>query len=603
MFDKYWRLVAQKAEVAAGAIFVSGFLLFGFALFLNLHSVQFDGRFKEGTLYGLGPEGLAVTKEVGFFFAPNWLLTGLILLPLALLYLFRTRAAIEPLISKLVQRGMLVHLDGTRARETEVMALWMRHSRWWSNVATGIFIAAIAFTVVADFIPVVLNWNLADPATLASFLNEQKVTLAHPTYEFDWSVASTFADATIPGWANALFAFFAYLFIPLIGSATMFAAMVWLFATHGVFNANSLAAEGYKLLPDLAGSDERCGFELFEEFFDNLVRATFVTALIVVGMHLQNVYLRAPEFASITDMVFGDDLTTLMENIITGNFAEILSGGLGLRDAGRTLGASASEFSPQTYVAVVALLMLAVILFGMVWGWLRTSAMRGQDELILALADERYREQRERLEDMKVWPIGWAGINIVITSVVIVAGSMVWTNFLYLVIAYLVAAAVARMVSFVKSAVVDGMRRNQRRRREVVSSRGGGVVLPPTLPDNGSSIVETRMRDTASGQVEQKLLIPSAELLKAQIEAVPLGSTRDLGHIRDDMARLYNADAACPVTTQRLLKAIATQAVADHQAGRVAIPFWRVVDPDKAGTDRLAGGKSFVKARLAQERR
>jgi hypothetical protein len=612
MFDKYWRLIALKAEVAAGTIFVGGFLLFGFALYLGLHSVQFDGTFKGGGRLFVPPGAEApLVKEVGFFFAPNWLLTGLILLPLALLYLFRTRAAIEPLISKLVQRGMLVRMDGSRADESAVMALWQRHSSWWSNVATGVFAAVVAFTIIADFIPVVLNWNLASADSVSAFITENQIGLGHPTYEFDWSVASTFAGTTVPGWVNAAFDFFAYLFIPIIGSATMFSAMIWLFSTHGVFNANSLAADGYKLLPDVNGTDDRCGFELFEEFFDNLVRATFVTALIVVCMHLQNIYLRAPHYANIIDMLFGDDLQNLATNLARGDFSAIVQNGLGLENSWRTLSSSAREFSPQTYVAVVALLMLAVILFGMVWGWLRSSALRGQDELIAALSDDRYRDLRERLEDMKVWPIGWAGINIVITSVVIVAGCMIWTNFLYLVFAYLVAAAVSRMLSFIKSAVSDGLRRDQRRRRRRAELPESGIVLPamPAVApvqdapiSDDDSYVAKRPRKAGGVADEQDMLFPSAALVAAHIEAVPPGRTKSLADLRDDMARQYKADSTCPVTTQRMVKIIAAKAVDDHGAGRKAVPFWRVVDPDKPSGARLPGGREYIVARRRDEK-
>ncbi|HTN60480.1 MAG TPA: hypothetical protein VL147_02870 [Devosia sp.] len=616
MFDKYWRLMALKAEVVAGLVFVGGFLLFGFALYLGLNSVQFDGHFKGGAAL-MTPEGAPaqVVKEVGFFYAPNWLLTGLILLPLALLYLFRTRVAIEPLIIKLVERGMLVRVNGARANEAEVLALWQRHSGWWSNVATCVFVATVAFTVIADFIPVVWNWNLSSPEVVSAFITDNAMTLGHPTYEFDWSVASTFANSKISGWVNVTFGFFAYLLIPLIGSATMFSAMIWLFSTHGVFNANSLAAEGYKLLPDVMGSDDRCGFELFEEFFDNLVRATFITALIVVSMHLQNVYLRAPDQANIIDMVFGDDLGTLGRNLAKGDFAEIIRNGLGLQDAWRTLGSSATEFSAQTYIAVVALMMLAVILFGMVWGWLRTSAIRGQDEMIAALADERYRLQREKLETMKVWPIGWAGINIIIASVVIVAGSMVWPNFLYLVVALLVVAAITGLISYIKDSVADIFRRSERRRRlkaakPEAAAEGRGVVLPadlvvaPTATMPGAdddSYVERRSRSAGGAAQQFDMLIPGAALMEGHIAAVPFGRRKSLSELRHDMALQFGTEATCPATTQRLLKVIATRSVADFHAGRRPVPFWRVVDPDKPASAKLAGGLEFILARLNDE--
>lgn len=459
--DTFWREAAGKSEIVFFGMMFAAFLLFGFALFLGLHSVQFDGRFKGGAELASG--SLGVVKEVGFFFAPNWLLTGLLLSPFAIRYLFRTRSAIEPLLTQLVARGMIVRADGSAADEAALLAIWRRHSVWWTNMAIAIFVAAVAFTVVADFIPVVLSWTLASPESVSAFVTANAISLGHPTYEFDWSIASTFAGSTVPGWVNAIFAGFAYLLIPVFGSATMFAAMVWLFSTHSVFNARSLEAEGYKLVPDINSDDERCGFEVFEDFFENLVWATFIIAMIVVSMHLQNVYLRSPDHANIIDMVFGSNLNDMLRFALAGDIQQALQRFLTLQTTMTTLGANAREFSAQTYVALVALLMLAVILFGMVWGWLRSTARKGQDDLLDRLADTATEAQLERLEDMKIWPIGWAGLTIVIASIAIVAGCMIWTNFLYIVMAFLIALAIKRLIGFVSEAFTVSMRRKKRR--------------------------------------------------------------------------------------------------------------------------------------------
>ncbi|KQX39845.1 hypothetical protein ASD04_04115 [Devosia sp. Root436] len=116
------------------------------------------------------------------------------------------------------------------------------------------------------------------------------------------------------------------------------------------------------------------------------------------------------------------------------------------------------------------------------------------------------------------------------------------------------------------------------------------------------SAIKNRPHRVNGVMVDQAMLLPSAEAVARQIEAVPLGETRSLAELRDNLARQYGAEATCPVTTQRMIKLVAARSVADHQAGRKALPFWRVVDPDRPNTARLPGGREFVVARRSEEK-
>jgi hypothetical protein len=67
--------------------------------------------------------------------------------------------------------------------------------------------------------------------------------------------------------------------------------------------------------------------------------------------------------------------------------------------------------------------------------------------------------------------------------------------------------------------------------------------------------------------------------------------------VRQGLAARYGADACCPVTVQRHLRTIAEQVV----AGRASIPFWRVADPERPNSAKLAGGAAFIRERRAAE--
>ena len=117
------------------------------------------------------------------------------------------------------------------------------------------------------------------------------------------------------------------------------------------------------------------------------------------------------------------------------------------------------------------------------------------------------------------------------------------------------------------------------------------------------STIKIRPHKVGGIMVDQTMLLPSAEALARQILAVPIGGTRSLADLREQLAREYGADATCPVTTQRMIKVVAGKSVADHHAGRKAVPFWRVVDPDKPDGRRLPGGSEFILARRRDESR
>lgn len=118
---------------------------------------------------------------------------------------------------------------------------------------------------------------------------------------------------------------------------------------------------------------------------------------------------------------------------------------------------------------------------------------------------------------------------------------------------------------------------------------------------NDQSTIKNRPHRVGGVMVDQTMLMPSAELVAAHMLAVPSGQTLTLAELRADMAAAQGADATCPVTTQRMIKIVAAKSVADHAAGKGAIPFWRVVDPDKPNSKSLPGGGDFIRARRREE--
>lgn len=127
------------------------------------------------------------------------------------------------------------------------------------------------------------------------------------------------------------------------------------------------------------------------------------------------------------------------------------------------------------------------------------------------------------------------------------------------------------------------------------------MVVPFVSSPRGQNLpfIANRLHAVKGETVAQRMLYPSQALLAAAIAELPQGAG-DLGAVRRSLASRYGAEATCPVTTQRLLRDIAAEAVTAWEAGNHAVtPFWRVVDPEKPTARLMAGGAAFIRARRA----
>ncbi len=127
-----------------------------------------------------------------------------------------------------------------------------------------------------------------------------------------------------------------------------------------------------------------------------------------------------------------------------------------------------------------------------------------------------------------------------------------------------------------------------------------------SLSDPDRPVIQQRLHPVRGVKQQHSMLIPSVHMLKQAIRAVPEGAKADLARIRRELAARHEADACCPVTTQRHLRGIAEEtwgAVQQGKARSAITPFWRVVDAERPNARRLAGGVEFIRARQAEEAR
>ena len=112
-------------------------------------------------------------------------------------------------------------------------------------------------------------------------------------------------------------------------------------------------------------------------------------------------------------------------------------------------------------------------------------------------------------------------------------------------------------------------------------------------------MAEPRIEPRRKGpNATQTMLLPAIDMVAEAIAAVPPGTAADLAQIRTSLAARYSADACCPVTVQRHIRTLAEEAVANPAK---AVPYWRVIDPDRPTAARLAGGVEAIRARRSAE--
>ena len=445
--DSVWSAASREAELVAVVLFILGLSLLGLSFALGLHTVTFDGHLI-GNVEILGPAGTSiVAKQVGYAWAPNWGLTGMFFMPLAVYHILLARGTIEPLIERLVDRRMLVTIDFEPVDATKVKAEWRRDSTRWSAVISVVFILIFLFVLFLDFVPVVARWLLSDSGQVASLVSSGKVDIQHPDFEFDWSISAIFNGSEMGPLVNLFFSFLAYLVIPLFGSSFLFAIFIWFFSVCSFFSVSGLRRRNILLVPDLGSPDDRLGFENFERLFDHLVSAAIFTGAIAISMHLQNVYLRAPSQTDIISMVFGSALDDAWLAVREGDLGELLGILVSTREVLET-----ETLSLQTYASAIILFILSAIVFFSVWAWLRTTAKEGATAL--PLHRDLSPEDQERIMNIKIWPVGWISVNLLIATFVVVGLSMWYVNFISLLIVFFALRMLVLLLNHVKGPVL-----------------------------------------------------------------------------------------------------------------------------------------------------
>lgn len=88
-----------------------------------------------------------------------------------------------------------------------------------------------------------------------------------------------------------------------------------------------------------------------------------------------------------------------------------------------------------------------------------------------------------------------------------------------------------------------------------------------------------------------RMLIPTPRLIDSLIRRVPRGRLVSVEQIRERLAKDFDADLTCPMTTGIFIRIVAEAAEERRRAGeREITPYWRVVKRGGRLLEKLPGG-------------
>lgn len=384
--------------------FLFGFLMLVISNVIGNSSVTFTGLLHNGTntMQGLkGPDGKPAVnfpKEVGYLAALNWSVIGVIITPLIAWYGIGTLYALDKTIHGLDHKGMLRDAEFKRVSAAKTEHLWHSYVRQNRIIFIVVFICVFAF-MMSDWWKTV-GWPLLHP-------NQVHNLISDPSMEYDWSVASLYADVN----THALFAFGLVGYIVLAGIMPAFAFAVILSALHFVvFITNSTKPDPdffIAAMPDHETHDKLCGFSSFYELFNNLLLTSVSIQFGLWLMTVQNAYLRDvdPRHGNIIAFLLGDVDTAL--NLIHGH--------MNLEEFYEWIGRANASFSPNIQIVLSLLIVPFIIVtaVGLCCYLLRDHADKARKfthKHLTELVTESGRTKRSlktALEDMELWPVAW----------------------------------------------------------------------------------------------------------------------------------------------------------------------------------------------------
>ena len=111
-------------------------------------------------------------------------------------------------------------------------------------------------------------------------------------------------------------------------------------------------------------------------------------------------------------------------------------------------------------------------------------------------------------------------------------------------------------------------------------------------------------KDFAGVKAGQTLYVANPNIVDQYVRAIPVGQSRTIVQMREDLAKRKDVDATCPVSTSIFLRISAQAAIDELEGGRPIkdiAPFWRVLRASDKITAKLSIDRQWIDTQRALE--
>ena len=101
-----------------------------------------------------------------------------------------------------------------------------------------------------------------------------------------------------------------------------------------------------------------------------------------------------------------------------------------------------------------------------------------------------------------------------------------------------------------------------------------------------------------------KMLIANTKIFDEFINKIPSGNFVDIKELRNILAKQFDCDVTCPLTTGIFIRIVSEAAYEEYKTGKSLediTPFWRSVNPNSNLAKKLDCGVNFIKAQQNKE--
>ena len=101
-----------------------------------------------------------------------------------------------------------------------------------------------------------------------------------------------------------------------------------------------------------------------------------------------------------------------------------------------------------------------------------------------------------------------------------------------------------------------------------------------------------------------KMLIANTKIFDEFINKIPSGNFVEIKELRDILAKQFDCDVTCPLTTGIFIRIVSEAAYEEYKTGKSLddiTPFWRSVDSKSNLAKKLDCGVDFIKTQQSKE--